>query len=76
MADALPDPAMAELVWRDSGAGRPRPLPADGAFCRQLGERVRRDWLGSLTAVDHDGPLLAWMGTVIRRRRGEGGPPG
>jgi hypothetical protein len=26
--------------------------------------------------VDHGGPLLAWMDAVIRRRRGEGGPPG
>ncbi|MEU7195516.1 DNA-binding protein [Streptomyces xinghaiensis] len=76
VADALLDPAMAELVWRDSGAGRPRPLPADGAFCRRLGERVGRDWLGPLAAVDYGGPLIAWMGTVIRRRRGKGGPPG
>ncbi|MGS2585884.1 hypothetical protein [Streptomyces hebeiensis] len=43
---------MAELVWRDSGAGRPRPLTADAAFCRRLGERVGRDWLGPLSAVD------------------------
>ncbi|WP_405763982.1 TniQ family protein [Streptomyces sp. NBC_00080] len=76
VAQALLDPAMAELVWRDSGAGRPRPLPADGAFCRRLGERVGRNWLGPLSAVDYGGPLLAWMGAVIRRRRGEGGPPG
>ncbi|OKJ68838.1 DNA-binding protein [Streptomyces sp. TSRI0107] len=76
VADALLDPAMAELVWRDSGAGRPRPLPADGAFCRRLGERVGRNWLGPLCAVDYGGPLLAWMGAVIRQRRGEGGPPG
>ncbi|MEU5099761.1 hypothetical protein [Streptomyces sp. NPDC020996] len=27
VADALLDPAMAELVWTDSGAGRPRPGP-------------------------------------------------
>ncbi|WP_228901882.1 hypothetical protein [Streptomyces sp. DH1] len=39
VADALLDPAMAELVWRDNGAGRPRPLSADRAFCRRLGER-------------------------------------
>ncbi|MFE2463691.1 DNA-binding protein [Streptomyces sp. NPDC059402] len=76
VADALLDPAMAELVWKDSGAGRPRPLSADGAFCRRLGERVGRHWLGPLAAVDHGGPLLAWMGAVIRRRRGAGGPPG
>ncbi|MEU7592636.1 DNA-binding protein [Streptomyces sp. NPDC039022] len=76
VAAALLDPAMAELVWADSGAGRPRALPADGAFCRVLGERMGRPWLGAVIAVDHGGPLLAWMGSVIRLRRGAGGPPG
>ncbi|MEU4800537.1 DNA-binding protein [Streptomyces sp. NPDC023327] len=76
VADALLDPAMAELVWVDSGAGRPRALPADGMFCRRLGERVGRPWLGPLVATDHGGPLIAWMGGVIRLRRGAGGPPG
>ncbi len=39
---------------------------------------VRLDWpwLGPLAAADHGGPLLAWMGSVIRLRRGAGGPPG
>ncbi|MFI9162817.1 DNA-binding protein [Kitasatospora aureofaciens] len=76
VAAALLDPVMAELVWQDSGAGRPRALPADGAFCRRLGERVGRPWLGPLAAVDFGGPLTAWMGTVIRRRRGVAVPPG
>ncbi|MET7695124.1 TniQ family protein [Streptomyces sp. NPDC005483] len=76
VADALLDPAMAELAWRDSGAGRPRPLPADGAFCRRLGERVGRGWLGPLAATDYGGPLTSWMGSVIRIRRGASGPPG
>ncbi|MFF8513595.1 DNA-binding protein [Streptomyces sp. NPDC015492] len=76
VADALLDPGMAELVWADSGAGRPRTLPADGLFCRRLGERVGQPWLGPLVATDHGGPLIAWMGGVIRRRRGVGGPPG
>ncbi|MFE7560808.1 DNA-binding protein [Kitasatospora sp. NPDC057500] len=76
VAGALLDPVMAELVWRDSGAGRPRALPADGAFCRRLGERVGRGWLGALAAVDFGGPLTAWMGAVIRRRRGVAVPPG
>ncbi|MER7000693.1 hypothetical protein [Streptomyces sp. NPDC000410] len=76
VADALLDPGMAELVWVDSGAGRPRTLPADGMFCRRLGERVGRAWLGPLAATDHGGPLIAWMGGVIRLRRGAGGPPG
>ncbi|GLW19879.1 hypothetical protein Stsp01_66220 [Streptomyces sp. NBRC 13847] len=76
VADALLDPGMAELVWVDSGAGRPRALPADGMFCRRLGELLGRAWLGPLAATDHGGPLIAWMGGVIRRRRGAGGPPG
>lgn len=76
VADALLDPVMAELVWRDSGAGRPRPLPAVGSFCRRLGERVGRGWLGPLAATDYGGPLASWMGAVIRIRRGAGGPPG
>ncbi len=76
VADALLDPSMAELVWVDSGAGRPRALPMDGSFCRALGEGVGRPWLGPLAATDHGGPLLAWMGSVIRLRRGASGPPG
>ncbi|MFF0415320.1 DNA-binding protein [Kitasatospora sp. NPDC004745] len=73
---ALLDPVMAELAWQDSGAGRPRALPADGAFCRRLGERVGRQWPGPLAAVDFGGPLITWMGAVIRRRRGVAMPPG
>ncbi|MFG2304541.1 DNA-binding protein [Actinacidiphila glaucinigra] len=69
VADALLDPAMAELAWRDSGAEHPQLLPVDGAFCRELGMRVGRPWLGPLAAVDYGGPLLAWMGAIIRRRR-------
>ncbi|MEU5092927.1 DNA-binding protein [Streptomyces sp. NPDC021356] len=76
VAEALLDPAMAELVWADSGADRPRVLPADGLFGRRLGERLGRTWLGPLAAADHGGPLIAWMGSVIRLRRGAGGPPG
>ncbi|MFE9123621.1 DNA-binding protein [Streptomyces sp. NPDC007172] len=76
VADALLDPAMAQLVWMDSGAGRPRALPSDGSFCRRLGERVGPGWLGPLAATDYGGPLTSWMGAVIRIRRGAGGPPG
>ncbi|GAB2884996.1 DNA-binding protein [Streptomyces mayteni] len=76
VADALLDPEMSERVWRDSGAGRPRPLLTDGAFGRALGERVGRPWLGPLGAIDYGGPLIAWMGSVIRRRRGVAGVPG
>ncbi|MFD8032759.1 DNA-binding protein [Streptomyces sp. NPDC059717] len=75
VADALLDPAMAELVWKDSGAGQPRTLSAGGMFCRRLGERVGRNWLGPLAATDYGGPLIAWMGAVIRRRRGTSAPP-
>ncbi|WP_404199744.1 DNA-binding protein [Streptomyces tauricus] len=76
VAGALLDPGMAELVWVDSGAGRPRALPADGMFCRRLGERICRPWLGPLAATDYGGPLTSWMGAVIRLRRGAGGLPG
>ncbi|MEV4927273.1 DNA-binding protein [Streptomyces roseoverticillatus] len=76
VADALLDPVMAQRVWADSGGEHPRPLPADGEFCRRLGERVGRPWLGPLAAADYGGPLLAWMGTVIRRRRHPEGRPG
>ncbi|MGP3974419.1 hypothetical protein ACTWQF_10505 [Streptomyces sp. 8N114] len=41
-----------------------------------LGERVGREWLGPLAAVDYGGPLLAWLGTVVRLRRRPGGRPG
>ena len=75
VAGTLLDPAMAELVWKDSGVGQPRTLPVDGMFCRRLGERVGRDWLGPLAATDYGGPLIAWMGAVIRRRRGTSAPP-
>ncbi|QHA09319.1 hypothetical protein GQF42_00095 [Streptomyces broussonetiae] len=73
VADALLDPAMTELAWADSGADQPRPLPADGALCRRLGERVGREWLGPLAATGYGGPLTSWMGAVIRIRRGVGG---
>lgn len=62
IAEALLDPAMAKLVWPDSGAGHPRPLPADGVLCRTSGERVGRPWLGPPAATDHGGPLIARMG--------------
>ncbi|WP_345945383.1 DNA-binding protein [Streptomyces albus subsp. chlorinus] len=76
VADALLDPGMRKLVWADSGGERPRPLSADGEFCRRLGERVGREWLGPLIAVDHGGPLIAWMGTVVRLCRRPGVRPG
>ncbi|WP_369780703.1 DNA-binding protein, partial [Streptomyces sp. R33] len=68
VAGALLDPGIEELVWADSGVGRPRPLPEDGQFGRRLGELVGRPWLGPLVATD-GGPLIAWNAAVIRRRR-------
>ncbi|MFF2014099.1 hypothetical protein ACFVWY_34240 [Streptomyces sp. NPDC058195] len=65
VADALLDPARAELVWMDSGAARPRALSADGLCCRKLGERLGRGWLGPRAATDHGGPLIAWMGRFL-----------
>jgi len=66
-----------ERLWRDGGAGRHGMLRVDGAFCRELGERVGRAWLGPVVAVDYGGPLIAWMGAVVRgRRAGAGSGPG
>ncbi|MFI5680020.1 DNA-binding protein [Streptomyces cellulosae] len=75
VADALLDPAMAELAWRASGGTRPRVRGGDDPLCHRLGERVDRDWLGPLIAADHGGPLSGWRGAIVRARRG-GGPPG
>jgi hypothetical protein len=75
LTDTLLDPAMAELAWRASRGMRPRARGEDDPFCRQLGERVDRDWLGPLTATDYGGPLSAWRGAIVRARRGSG-PPG
>ncbi|KPI22257.1 hypothetical protein OV320_1668 [Actinobacteria bacterium OV320] len=55
VADALLDPAMAELAWRASGGTRPRARGEDDPLCHRLGERVDRDWLGPLLAADYGG---------------------
>jgi hypothetical protein len=68
VASALLDPVMAELLWEDSEAEKPQPLPPDGWFCSSLGRRVGRPWLGLLAASDRGGPLLAWMRCVVRSR--------
>ncbi|GAA2485128.1 DNA-binding protein [Streptomyces longisporus] len=75
VADALLDPAMAELAWRASGGMRPRVRGGDDPFCHRLGERVGRDWLGPLIAADYSGSLSAWRSAIVRARRGSG-PPG
>ncbi|MGW2683606.1 DNA-binding protein [Streptomyces sp. NPDC001414] len=75
VADALLDPAMAELAWRASGETRPRARGGDDPFCHRLGKRVDRDWLGPLVAADYGGPLSVWRSAIVRARRGSG-PPG
>ncbi|MER5757310.1 DNA-binding protein [Streptomyces sp. NPDC002088] len=75
VADALLDPDMAELAWHASGGMRPRVQGGDDPFCHRLGERVDRDWLGSLVAADYGGPLSGWRSAIVRARHG-GGPPG
>ncbi|MFE4177454.1 DNA-binding protein [Streptomyces sp. NPDC056909] len=75
VADALLDPAMAELAWRASGGTRPRVRGGDDPLCHRMGERVDRDWLGPLIAADYGGPLSGWRGAIVRARRG-GGLPG
>ncbi|MEU0969207.1 hypothetical protein ABZ357_28740 [Streptomyces sp. NPDC005917] len=42
VAQALLEPAMAELAWRASGGMQPRARGADDPFRRRLGERVGR----------------------------------
>lgn len=75
VAEALVEPAMAELAWQDSGGERPGRCPPNGIIYRRLGERAGRTWLGPMTASDYGGPLTSWMGTVIRRRRNPGRQP-
>jgi hypothetical protein len=74
VADALLDPAMAELAWRASGGMRPRVRGGDDPFCHRLGERVDRDWLGPLVAADYGGPLSNWRSAIVSARRGSGPP--
>ncbi|MEU0054618.1 hypothetical protein [Streptomyces sp. NPDC006309] len=51
VAQALLQPAMAEVAWRASGGMRPRARDTDDVFCRRLGERVGRAWLGPLRPI-------------------------
>ncbi|MFF5107337.1 DNA-binding protein [Streptomyces sp. NPDC000134] len=75
VADALLDPAMAELAWQASGGTRPRARGGDDPLCHQLGQRVDRDWLGPLIAADYGGPLSGWRNAIVSARRSSG-PPG
>ncbi|MEV6507810.1 TniQ family protein [Streptomyces sp. NPDC051642] len=76
VAQALLEPAMAEVAWQASGGMKPRARSADDPFCHRLGERVGRTWLGAELAADHGSPLNDWKGAVVRARRRETGPPG
>ncbi|WP_028808882.1 hypothetical protein, partial [Streptomyces canus] len=76
VADALLEPAMAEVAWQASGGMKPRARRADDAFCHRLGERVGRTWLGPELAGNHGSPLNGWTGAIVRARRHAAGPPG
>lgn len=76
VADALLDPAMAEVAWQASGEMKPRARRADDPFGHRLGERVGRTWLGPELAADHGSPLNGWKGAIVRARRHETGTPG
>ncbi|WP_218783319.1 DNA-binding protein [Streptomyces sp. BR123] len=69
VAGSLLDPGMRGLVRADGGGERVRPIPADGGFCRELGSRMGRPWLGEEAAVNSSPSLLAWMGAVLREHR-------
>lgn len=51
---------------RDAAQGARR---EDDPFCRQLGERVGRSWLGPELATDMDRVLQSWTGALVRGRR-------
>ena len=74
LAQALLDPAVAEMVWQDSGAESVRPFPPDGRFGQELGRRLDRPWLGQAGAVPDSSVLSRWWGALVRRRRGMGQP--
>jgi len=74
LAEALLDPAVAEMVWQDSGAENIQPFPPDGQFGQELGRRLARPWLGAAGAVPDSSALNAWWGALARQRRGTGQP--
>ncbi|WP_328443351.1 TniQ family protein [Streptomyces sp. NBC_00386] len=74
VAGLLLDPASADLLWKSSGGTRPRARREDDPFCRRLGERVGRAWLGPLLATDHGSALHDWTGAVVRARRWSSAP--
>ncbi|MBL1090478.1 TniQ family protein [Streptomyces sp. 9-7] len=76
VAQVLLEPEMAELAWQASGGTQPRARGADDVFCRRLGERVGRTWLGPKFAADYGSPLNDFTGALVRARRREAGPAG
>nr|WSW64719.1 TniQ family protein [Streptomyces sp. NBC_00995]WSW71234.1 TniQ family protein [Streptomyces sp. NBC_00995] len=70
VAEALLDPAMAKLAWRLGDEARPGARVEDDPFCRRLGERLGRGWLGPLIAADYDSALGDVTGALVRARRG------
>jgi hypothetical protein len=74
LAEALLDPAVVEMVWRDSGAMRIRPFPPDGEFGQELGRRLGRPWLAQAGAIPDSSALNRWWGAIVRQRRGVGQP--
>jgi len=72
LAEALLDPAVAEMVWQDSGADNIQLFPPDGQFGQELGRRLGRPWLAKAGAVPDSSALNAWWGALVRRRRGTG----
>jgi len=69
LAQALVDPAVAEMVWQDSGAQQIKPFPPDGRLAQELGRRLDRPWLGNAGAIPDSSALNAWWGALVRRRR-------
>jgi hypothetical protein len=74
LAEALLDPAVAGMVWRDSGAEHIRPFPPDGEFGWELGRRLGRPWLAHIRAIPDSSALNRWWGAIVRRRRNTGQP--
>jgi hypothetical protein len=70
VTEALLDPAMAKLAWRLGEGMRPGARVEDDPFCRRLGERLGRGWLGPLVAADYDSALGDFTGALVRARRG------
>lgn len=87
LAGALLDPMVQEFIWDDHGSGGPvRPFRPDGAFFRELANRLGRPWMADVGQAPqtglvlggplHAGPLLDCVGAFTRIRRGQRDPRG